>query len=375
MPRKTNININGSDYFRVTATIGKNPDGKPIRKQFYGSSKKEAEAKRDEYISSINKGLSANFDKAVFSHVFKTWFDNVLKPTVTMSTYERYEYKYRIRIKESVLSGMKLTEIKSINMQGYYNGLLEKYSVNTVHSTHKLLTSFFNYCVKADLIIKSPLIAVELPRIKPDKREFEVLSQQDIPKLIEVANTNKDYFLYMFAAFTGLRQGELLALTHNDIDFKENVIHVNKSVKYIMVDGVYKAVVSATKTPSSVRDVPILEPLKEPLKRHMRPDSNIIQFNTSNILFASETGTYREASNVRKGWARAIKRLKINDIQFHGLRHTFCTLLAVMGVPLKTASILMGHSDISVTAKIYTHVDNQELKKGIEKLAVFFNTF
>jgi len=75
---------------------------------------------------------------------------------------------------------------------------------------------------------------------------------------------------------------------------------------------------------------------------------------------------------VLKQFKRLCKRLDIEQATFHSLRHTFCTLLAKQGVPLKTASVLMGHSDIGVTAKVYTHVDDTEKKKGIEKLAAYF---
>jgi len=205
------------------------------------------------------------------------------------------------------------------------------------------------------------------------------LSQREIETLIETAKADDSIFIFLFATLTGLRQGELLSLTHNDVDFETGVIKVNKSVAHMVVDGEYQSVVSVPKTDTSIREVPILEPLKKPLKRHMRLEAEKhlrlgIPFNTTSILFSSEACTYKDARNVRKTLVRTQRRLGIQQTTFHALRHTFCTLLAQMGVPLKTASVLMGHSDISITARIYTHVDNQELKKGIEKLSVLFNT-
>ena len=109
MPRKTNFTTNakGKDgkeyknsYFRTTAMVGKDAEGKPIRKQFYGISKKEALAKRDEYLAGIKQGLSADYDKALFRSKFDDWFENVLRPSVALSSYKRYETDYRLRIKE-----------------------------------------------------------------------------------------------------------------------------------------------------------------------------------------------------------------------------------------------------------------------------------
>jgi integrase len=378
MPKKTNFTVNGKNYYRTTATIGHKPDGTPIRKQFYGSTKKEARQKKAEYILNISKGLSANFDKAVFRHVFEAWFYNVLKPTLAPSSLIRYETDYRLRIKDCVLSNMKLTDIKSINIQAYYNGLLERCSANTVRNTHKLLKNFFGYCIKADLIIKNPLAAVELPVSKPKGGYNKALSKQDIETLVGAAKRDDDLFIFLFAIFTGLRLGELLALTHNDIDFKAGTIQVSKTVSHITIDGEYGPMVSTPKTSSSIRQVPILEPLKEPLKNHMRNEKMKhlrlgIPFAADNMLFSSEVCTYRDGRNVRKTLVRTQKKLGMQQTTFHALRHTFCTLLAEMGVPLKTASVLMGHSNISVTAQIYTHVDNEEMKKGIEKLSSIFS--
>jgi integrase len=322
--------------------------------------------------------LSANFDKALFRHVFEVWFNEVLKPALSPSSIIRYETDYRLRIKDCVLSNMKLTEIKSINIQGYYNGLLERCSANTVRNVHKLLSNFFGYCIKADLIIKNPLTAVELPTPKHKNTDNKVLSQQDIETLIEAAKTDSSLFIFLFAVFTGLRQGELLALTHNDIDFNAGLIRVSKTMSYLTIDGEYKPIISTPKTQNSIRDVPILEPLIAPLKRHIRLEKEKhlrlgVPFASANMLFSSDVCTYKNARNVRKTLVRAQKRLGMQETTFHSLRHTFCTLLAQRGVPLKTASVLMGHSDIAITARIYTHVDNQELKKGIEKLSSLFN--
>jgi len=377
MPKKTNTKINGSNYFRVTATIGTNADGSPIRKQFYGSSKKEAEDKRDEYVMNIKKGLSPHFDKALFRHVFETWFENVLTPSISLSSRNRYEMDYRLRIKDCALSEMKLVDIKSIHVQAYYNDLLNTYTLNTVKQTHKLLRSFFIYCIKADLIIKSPLLAVELPKDKLVSDTNKPISDNDIKKLLQAANENIENFIFVFAVFSGLRLGEILSVTYSDLDLENNTVHVNKSVKYLNVEGKWQAVLSPTKTLHSTREVPILDAVQKLLQAHIRREKQKhlklgMPFTGDSILFSSYSGTYREASNVRKMLMRLCDKMSMERTTFHSLRHTFCTILAKQEVPLKTASVLMGHGDIGITAKIYTHVDNHELKRGIEKLSVYF---
>ena len=376
MPRRTNFtNQNGNTYFRVTAVVGKNPDNTPIRKQFYGESKKQAEAKRDEYLSGIKKGLAVNYDKATFGAAFKSWFEDVLRPNISVSSYSRFEIDYRLRISNCNLCSLPLIDIRSANIQSFYNSLT--CTPKTVHSVHKLISMFFRHCLEADLIIKNPLLAVKLPDIEEIKKTNTALSDNDINKLLQEARKNPKNFIFVFAIFSGLREGEILALTHKDIDLSNDIINVNKSVKHLTVNGAYAPILTTPKTKSSIRTVPILGAIKKLLKAHISKEIEKhfklgIPLTKDSVLFSSDACTYREAPNLLRSLKRLCKRIGIEETTFHSLRHSFCTILAKQGVPLKTASILMGHSDISVTAKIYTHVDDAEKKKGIEKLAVYF---
>ncbi|MCL2604836.1 MAG: site-specific integrase [Defluviitaleaceae bacterium] len=378
MARKTNTSINGKDYFRVTATVGKDADGVPIRKQFYGESKKEAESKRDEYMTNINKGLAVNYDKALFGRTFKAWFENVLKGSVSISTYNRYEVEYRRRIVNSELSSMCITDIRAVNIQAYYNGLLKNCTPKTLHAVHKLISRFFIYCVKADVVIKNPLMAVELPVIDKRTEINKAMHEADITKIQNAVKEDMKHFIYLFAIFTGLREGEILALTHHDIDIKNGTIHVNKTVKYLTVDSQYKPLITPPKTKQSVRTVPILGAIKQLIEMHIKREIDKhkrlgIPFTNDCILFSSYAGTYREAPNLLRMFKKLCDRIGIERYTFHSLRHTFCTILARQGVQLKTASELMGHTDISITARIYTHVDDAEKRRGIECLSTYFD--
>ena len=95
-------------------------------------------------------------------------------------------------------------------------------------------------------------------------------------------------------------------------------------------------------------------------------------FNKNNILFSSETGNYIEAQNLRTRFKRLLNKLQIEPVTVHTLRHSFCSILAENGVNLKTASELMGHADINTTLAIYTHVQNEEKKRGIATLSSVF---
>ena len=378
MPRKTNFTTGNHNYFRTTATIGKKSDGTPLRKQFYGSSKKEAEQKRDEYIAGLKQGLAVDYDKATFGVAFKHWLEHVHQNAIGLSTYQKYSCCYRLHIANSGFTGMRLIDIKAANIQGYYNELLKTTTIKNIHQVHKILKIFFKYCLKADILIKNPLLAVELPKIhKQTELTNTALSDVDIDKLITACKENIKYFPFVFACFTGLRSGEILALTYKDIDFNNAILTVNKTVQYQNVDGKFTPIVSDTKTESSNRRIPIMPEIQSLLLEHinkLKQTTKIVSLTGDFLLFPSAAGTYWERSNFCVAYKRLCKRLKIEKgCTIHSLRHTFCTILARQGVSLLDASRLMGHSNINITAKIYSHVSDDDKKNAVSKLSSYFN--
>ena len=378
MPKKTNFNVNGSSYYRTTATVGKKYDGTPIRKQFYGSCKKEAEKKRDKYLLGIKQGLSIEYDRVTLSVAFNHWLEHVHKQKIKLPSYVKYERMYRLYIATSSIAGMRLADIKAANVQGAYNELLKTTTPGNIRFTHRVLTTFIKYCVGADMLIRSPLTAVVLPKLPTKEKETNTaLSDDEVKQLIQAAKGNIKYFPFVFDVFSGLRSGELRALCYKDLDFKTGLINVKKKVEYAKVDGKYKAVVSSVKSKASVRHVPILKEIKGLLQLHIktvREGLDSVPMDGNFLLFPSRSGGYREGSNFLCFFKRLCKKLGIEEGNtIHSLRHTYCTILARMGVPLLEASRLMGHSNINITAKIYAHVTDEDMIKAVEKLAAYFD--
>ena len=119
MAKKTNIEINGNKYFRVTRTIGKKADGTPVRKSFYGTGINEANEKADKYMNDIKNGLIANFDTVTVNDLMHTWLFDFLHNSskIKPSTFQRYEGIYRNYIKESPIAGIKISALNSLQIQ------------------------------------------------------------------------------------------------------------------------------------------------------------------------------------------------------------------------------------------------------------------
>ena len=113
MAVKTNVNKNGNKYFRITRTIGHREDGTPVKKEFYGNSKSDAEEKANQYINDLKNGLIANAENYTVSQLMKIWLFDFLNNSTSIkpSTFQRYEGVYRNYIKTSPIAGTKTSPV------------------------------------------------------------------------------------------------------------------------------------------------------------------------------------------------------------------------------------------------------------------------
>lgn len=388
MARKTNYSKNGNDYFRVTASIGRDSDGKLIRKEFYGKSKTEAEDKRDEYLNGIRQGLNTDHKDMLLGVLIHTWLFEVVRVSnsIKPSTLERYEGIYRNYIKNSEIYGLKISDLKSIQLQRYYNKLHENgKSSSVIKNLNKLLKTFFSYAVDEGYILKNPCSGkrIVIPgEIEKEELDIAVFTNDEIKTLKKHLKSNRLKALILLALGTGLRQGELLGLMWDDIDFDNKELNVVRSIKQVSIisaDGSreYKTIIQTPKSKTSMRTVPIPSALIVTLQEHSTNQKlEKLKAGTSyiddNFVFTTELGKNIDSRNLIRSYERLIKKANIPYRKFHSLRHTYATKLFEAGVPLKTVQTLLGHSDISITANIYTHVMPKEKVEATEQLNSLF---
>ena len=201
----------------------------------YGSTVKELDAKIKSAINELDYGVN---NKELFGNFLRDWLFDVHCMDIKPSTKERYEGIYRNYVKNSDISGIKLKDITSKDIQDYYNKLIKKSkSVNCIKNLHKLIAPAIRYAYDSNMIIKDFSRAIVVPKDTEEKKLSKIndvkpfnLSEQE--KFIEAIRGHDLELLFLTALNSGLRQGELLALTWNDIDFENDIIRVNKTVKY-----------------------------------------------------------------------------------------------------------------------------------------------
>ncbi|RXI58087.1 tyrosine-type recombinase/integrase [Clostridium tetani] len=386
MAVKTNYEKNGKKYFRVTTSIGRNSSGKLIRKEFYGSSKKEAEAKRDKYLLDLKSGLNMDYQNAVLGELMHSWLFEVVRVSqnIKPSTFQRYEGIYRNYVRDTDLYSLKISNLKSIQLQRHYNDLYTSgKSSNVIKNLNKLLKTFLNYAIKEGYLLRNPCDGITIPgKIEAEKRKVEIFNDAEIEILKQGLKNHKLEALILLALGTGLRQGELLGLMWSDIDTKNRILHVERTIKEVNIidangNREYKTIIQTPKTKKSTRAVPFPENLLPILEKHKNSQKlDKLKYGElyikSDFVFTTETGKNIIARNMTKSYKRLLKKLKIPYKKFHSLRHTYATKLFEREVPIKTVQELLGHSDISTTSNIYTHVMPEQKIKAIDKINDLF---
>lgn len=243
---------------------------------------------------------------------------------------------------------------------------------------YSLSSKVLDYAVNNDLIVKNPMKRVIKPKMQKDKREFtNFYSKEELNKYLDACKQKKNPRVYLFfrlLAYTGMRKGEALALKWSDIDFENETIRINKTLSL----GTHNSLVIGTpKTKASNRTIQVDEQtiyyLQEWRKRQ-RKELFKVGFNAltdDQLLFSNGNNELIRPWLVQY-WNKTIaKDAGLKHITVHGFRHTHASLLFEAGTPMQDVKERLGHSDITTTMNVYTHVTKSEKKKTAEKFARF----
>ena len=216
-----------------------------------------------------------------------------------------------------------------------------------------------NYCVYASIDVVFPT--------DRERQELEVLSianQKKIMRFVEDNFTFRNLGIFICLS-TGIRIGEICALTWDDIDTENGVIYIRKTIQriYIRENGIRhtELMIDTPKTATSIRDIPMTKDLLSILKP-LRKVVNNSFFVLTNDSIPTEPRTYRNY------YKKLLVKLDIPPIKFHGLRHSFATRCIESHCDYKTVSVILGHSNISTTLNLYVHPNYEQKKKCIDKM-------
>lgn len=259
-----------------------------------------------------------------------------------------------------------LTSVTEKDVQDFVlqklNGGLSQKTIKDMLIVLRMILKFGakkNYCVYAPIDVIFPT--------DRERQELEVLSianQKKIMWFVEDNFTFRNLGIFICLS-TGIRIGEICALTWDDIDTDNGVIHIRKTIQriYVKENGIKKTelLIDTPKTATSMRDIPMIKDLYEILK----PLKKVVN---NNYFVLTNEATPTEPRTYRNYYKKLLDKLGIPPIKFHGLRHSFATRCIESKCDYKTVSVILGHSNISTTLNLYVHPNYEQKKKCIDKM-------
>lgn len=382
-------NANGSGCIRkradgrwegIYSTAEVDGAGKYIKHSVYGKTQEEVRRKLTEITSSIDDGTYINPSQYKLNEWLESWLEIYVKPTVKDFTYDSYSNICRRHIIPHI-GRVKLRDLTTMQIQKFYNDLLqvEKLSVKTVKNVHGVLHRSLEQAYLVGEIKQNPTNRCILP--KASKPKIEPLEDEDISRFLDAIKGHKYESVYYLTLFAGLRQGEVLGLTWDCIDFENSTILINKQLKR---NSHHKGSIyhlDSTKN-GKERYITVATSVMLMLSRQKKWQERCAEAageawsNEWNLVFTNEIGEHLKHPTVYNNYKRIVKDLGLENKRFHDLRHTYAVASLESGDDIKTLQENLGHATSSFTLDRYGHVNRtmkirsaQNMQRFIDKVS------
>lgn len=402
------IEKRGENSYRLTVSCGYDKEGKQVRKtrtidlSHVSPKKQQAEAEKQFVLfqEEIKKGQYVDNEKITFEEFTEKWLTDYANINLQPKTL--LEYKRLLRRILPALGHIRLIQLQPTHFTAFYNNLREDgirsdgkqggLSEKTILHHHRLISTILASALQWGFILNNPALRVKAPKVaKKEARHYNIEEVDSILNLIE-KEPIKYRTMVVLAIYGGMREGELTALTWNDIDFDRCLIRIDKSLQHLPGKETF---VKSTKT-ENVRVISIPSSAIELLKEYKKwQNTEKLKlgslWNTTDCLFTGVNGGHIFPSTISKWFLKFIRKHNkdimsddtikeedknlylIREVNFHGLRHTSATLLINQNVDVSTVSKRLGHARTSTTMDIYSHSLQKSDMAAADKLENLFN--
>ncbi len=281
------------------------------------------------------------------------------------ATYEWYEKRLRLHIRPEI-GGFRLNEIKARDLQDLYDDLYAE-SVNKAEAAYRILHALWAAAIKDDDLDVRYNLAEKIDRPEKDKYKPPTWTGEQITYFLQNAKERRYYEVFLLGFGAGMRLGEILGLTWDNIDHKNMMIHVKRSIELNKPHEIadIENLLKKTKTVYSVRAIRMLPVVSEALKRWKKQQAAEVlackDYHRLGLVFTTENGRPVNYSNLRENyWKWLIGQIDSEEhplpyIKPHGMRHSCATWLYEMGVPIEVIQDILGHSVPQITKLLYVH--------------------
>lgn len=341
-------------------------------RDLYGRTVTELEDKIRRLKNELDRGVTS--EKAYFGDYMEKWLNDVHLNNKKQATKTKYKGLFERYVLPYPVANIQLKDLTALDIQEHYSKLV---SNSISKPTLKTLSVVINPCIRYAFTQGKILIdfsrSIVLPEAKKkqekSRRASQALSLDMENALIKACAGTKWEVFILTDLNSGLRRGEIMALTWDDIDLEKGIIDVNKTYDQRNKDQP----IGPPKTENSIRQVPIPRFLVEKLKQH-KVDQNkrrlllSNKYKNLNLVFPNDFGNYMAATTVGRALIDFAKEIGLESLNLHDFRDTYATRLYEKTKDIKMVQSLLGHSDIATTANIYTHVSLEEQSKYVQIL-------
>ena len=352
------------------------------RKSVYGKTLREVKIKYAEAIASNEKKTNVIDSSVTLDEWFEQWLSVYKLDYLRPNSIRHYKHIYN-KIISPELGKYKITDITKIQIQSMVNKAKRNgYEWETQNKIRVLMVDMFNRALEDEFVVRNPAKGVRTASNRPTN-ETRVLSEEEQAFFFECAAGTFYANMFTVAVNTGLRPGELFALTKDDIDFEKKEISVTKTLLYEKFDGddCKKFHIGLPKTRDSIRKVPMNKICETALKRQIMQKAvierkNVRQTEFKDLLFTTKFNTPLNATVYNEAINRIVTEVnlvreeteQIEKFSGHTFRHTFATRCIEAGVKPKTLQSYLGHATLQMTMDLYVHNTEKHRQEEMQLL-------
>ncbi len=375
--RKKTITRNGKTYtfWEARYTTGFDPGtGKQIQRSISGKTQKEVAQKLKAVTAAIDAGTYTAPNKMTLGEWLDIWVADYLggvKPRTTAI----YKSDIRNHIKPA-LGAIRLEALDTHTIQQFYNRMAEHLSAKTIKNIHGVLHHALNQAAVNKYIRFNPADACTLPRC--ERKELKPLDEDQITAFMQAIKGDRFEDLFLVTLFTGLRQGEVLGLTWDCVDFAHGILTINKQMQLHQEEGVeaYKLVSTKNGKARTIAAAPsVLAQLKH--RRAIQAEQRLKAgplWEDSGLVFTDDIGHHLTKPTVYRSFKRAVAAIGRPEVRFHDLRHSYAVVAIKSGDDIKTVQGNLGHATASFTLDVYGHVTDQMKKDSANRMEAFIKS-
>lgn len=359
-------------------TVGRNPaTGKQVRKSVYGKTQQEVRKKLTAITSDLDNGVFTEPSKLTFGNWLKIWLDEYcvsIKPR-TKSLYENC-IEYRIK---PFLGSVKLQKLKPAMIQKFYNDALngkqdnkKAISPKTVKNLHGIVHKALQQAVEIGYIKLNPAAVCVLPKVQ--KAKINPMDEQQTKLFIKAIANEPLRRLFLVALFTGMREGEVIGLTWDNVDLKNGTIYITQQLQ--RHDGEYKLMPPKNSKSRLIVPAPyIMDILKEEqtAQKENRLKAGPLWENKNGFVFTNAIGGHYSQQYVHKKFKNVVQSIEMPGLRLHDLRHTYAVAAIRAGDDIKTVSENLGHASVAFTLDIYGHVTDEMRQSSAERMQAYID--